>query len=163
MKLDLTKLFECQKELDATIAKNHNISYENTKERRIMALLVEVGELANATRCFKFWSNKPSEPKEIVLDEFADGLHFLLSLGLIINVSNKTFSYKKKNVDLTSQFLEVYKKINEFRKKQTETSYRKAFISFLELLPILGYKGLEAVDAYYLKLDVNYKRQQNNY
>ena len=84
MKIELEELFKAQAELDATIAKNHQISYETTRHRRIMACLVEIGELANATRCFKYWSNKGKESDDIVLDEFADGLHFFLSNTPII-------------------------------------------------------------------------------
>ena len=43
-KIELKELFEAQKQLDATIAKNHNISYETTRHRRIMACLVEIGD-----------------------------------------------------------------------------------------------------------------------
>ena len=87
MKIELEQLFQSQAELDATIAKNHNVSYASTRHRRIMACYVEIGELANATRCFKYWSNKGSEEEAIVLDEYADGLHFFLSLGIDIKTS----------------------------------------------------------------------------
>ena len=82
MRIDLQELFIAQEKLDATIAENHHITYQSTRHRRLMACLVEIGELANATRCFKYWSNKGPESKERVLDEFADGLHFILSLGI---------------------------------------------------------------------------------
>ena len=44
-----------QEELDSYIIKNRNIvmSKEELLEKTTLALLVEVGELANATRCFK--------------------------------------------------------------------------------------------------------------
>ena len=71
--IDLTPLYVKQAELDQRIADNHHVSYETTRERRILALLVEIGEFANATRCFKYWSNKPSEAQDIVLDEYVDG------------------------------------------------------------------------------------------
>ena len=82
MHCDLKDLYLKQEELDLEIAKNHNINYEVTRHKRILALLVELGEFANTTRTFKFWSNKGMEEKAVVLDEFADGLHFLLSLGI---------------------------------------------------------------------------------
>ena len=57
-KIVLDELFKAQAELDETIAKNHGISYATTRHRRLMACIVEIGELANATRCFKyFFSN----------------------------------------------------------------------------------------------------------
>ena len=163
MKMELTELFKKQAELDATIAENHHVSYASTRERRIMALIVEIGELANATRCFKYWSNKPSEPKEIVLDEYADGLHFFLSLGVDIKTSKTSYSRTKHMEDLTAQFHEIYHRIDIFHKNQDDKSYIKAFQSFLNLLPLLGYRWKDLERAYYKKLGVNYVRQETNY
>lgn len=163
MKMDLTELFKKQAELDATIAENHHVSYATTRSRRIMALIVEIGELANATRCFKYWSNKGAEPKEIVLDEYADGLHFFLSLGVDIKTSKTSYNRTKHLDNLTDQFHEVYHRIDVFNKKQDDKSYIKAFQAFLNLLPLLGYRWKDLERAYYKKLGVNYVRQETNY
>ena len=93
MNIDLSILYKRQEELDDEIARNHNINYETTFARRFLALLVEFGELANETRCFKYWSNKKSSPKEVVSDEYSDGLHFLLSLGIVLNPDKKEYEY----------------------------------------------------------------------
>lgn len=162
-KIVLDELFKAQAELDKTIADNHHITYESTRHRRIMACLVEIGELANATRCFKYWSNKGKEDDEIVLDEFADGLHFFLSLGVDIKTSKKTYNLTKHMDNLSDQFLEVYHRLDVFRKKQDDVSYIKAFQAFLNLLPLMGYRWKKLEEAYYKKLGVNYKRQENNY
>lgn len=162
-RIELEKLFQAQAKLDATIAENHGISYETTRHRRIMACLVEIGELANATRCFKYWSNKKSEPDDIVLDEFADGLHFFLSLGVDIKTSKRSYNLTKHMDNLTDQFLEVYHRLDVFRKKQDDVSYIKAFQAFLNLLPLLGYRWKKLEEAYYKKLGVNYNRQETNY
>ena len=81
--LNLKPLFDAQKALDATIHEQHQTNYAKTHDDRVLALLVELGELANTTRCFKFWSLKGSEVEAIVLDEYADALHFLLSIGIM--------------------------------------------------------------------------------
>ena len=161
--IDLTDMFEVQSQLDSTIAKNHGITYASTRDRRILSLLVEIGELANATRCFKYWSNKPSESKERVLDEYADGMHFFLSLGVDISTSKKTFVFNECSIDPTLQFHKIYHLIDVFKIKQDEKSYLEAFQSFIDLVSCLGFSWQDARDAYYLKLDVNYKRQENNY
>ena len=163
MKIVLDGLFIAQGKLDATIAEKHGISYKTTRHRRLMACLVEIGELANATRCFKYWSNKGSEADEIVLDEYADGLHFFLSLGIDIGTSKRSYNLTKHEDNLTDQFLMVYHRLDEFRKKQNDSSYIKAFQAFLNLLPLLGYKWKQLEAAYYKKLGVNYNRQETNY
>jgi len=40
------------------------VSHEDLLQERILALMVEVSEFANATRCFKYWSNKGSEAEK---------------------------------------------------------------------------------------------------
>ena len=161
--IDLSKLYIKQAELDQRIADNHHVTYASTRERRILALLVEIGEFANATRCFKYWSNKKSEPQDIVLDEYVDGLHFFLSLGIDINVSKKKYNYTKKADNLTKQVLETYRLASIFYKNQDEKSYIKAFQAFINIVPLLKVRWTTIEKAYYKKLGENYTRQDNNY
>ena len=163
MQIDLHNLYQKQAELDKRIADNHGITYATTRERRILALLVEIGEFANATRCFKYWSNKSSEPQDIVLDEYVDGLHFFLSLGIDINVSKRAYNHTKHASDLTEQILEVYRLASIFLKKQDEKSYIKAFQAFINITPLLKVRWSTIEKAYYKKLGENYSRQDNNY
>lgn len=162
-KFDLTDLYIKQGELDAAIAANHGITYETTRARRTLALLVEFGEFANSTRCFKYWSNKPSESKDRVLDEYADGLHFFLSLGIDIKSSKRVFNFTKHENDLTAQILKTYSLTVNFMKKQDEKSYVKAFQAFLNIVPLLHVRWSTIEGAYYKKLGVNYNRQETNY
>ena len=162
-KMDLTELFKKQAELDETIAVNHNVSYATTRNKRTLSLLVELGEFANATRCFKYWSNKPSEPLERVLDEYVDGLHFFLSLGIDIKTSKKEYNRTKHMDNLTDQILLTYKLASDFYKKQDDKSYQKAFQAFLNIIPLLNVRFQTIVKAYFKKLEVNYHRQETNY
>ena len=80
--MNLQKLFELQRKLDEHIEQQHQRQEgEDRLGKKILALLVEIGELANETRCFKFWSNKGPSDKNVILEEAADVLHFLLSIG----------------------------------------------------------------------------------
>jgi dimeric dUTPase (all-alpha-NTP-PPase superfamily) len=81
--LNIAKLFMLQSELDSHIENEHPRQEGTSRHHeKVLALLVELGELANETRCFKFWSHKPASEKAVVLEEFSDGIHFLLSIGL---------------------------------------------------------------------------------
>ena len=101
--------------MDKEIALNHNINYEVTHNKRLLALIIEIGELANETRCFKFWSNKGASPKEITMDEYADGLHFFLSLGIPLKTEKFEYELSKNEGELTEQFHEVYKLILDLK------------------------------------------------
>lgn len=160
---NLHELFLAQAKLDETIAKNHNVSYETTRSPRTLALLVEIGEFANTTRCFKYWSNKGAESKDIVLDEYADGLHFFLSLGIDIKSTKEVYEITKPFLNLTDQFHLVYRLICRFKDDASESNYIEAFSSFLNILPLIGYTWKDLEEAYYKKLGTNYVRQETNY
>lgn len=100
--MDIKELLKMQKDLDNTIMFNKFdgcIDNRDVLTERFLALQCEVSELANATRCFKYWSNKDSEPIERLLDEYADCLHFLLSIGHTLNFTAEEIeeAYLKKH------------------------------------------------------------------
>ena len=163
MLIEFKDLFKKQKELDLDIQERHNVTYENTMSRRSLSLLVEIGELANATRCFKYWSNKPSEPKERVYDEYADGLHFLLSLGIALDVKVTNYVMEKAEEDLTYLFLEMHDSVLTFVSTKDEKDYVKSFEIYLKIADKLGMSKDDIFESYLLKLGENYHRQETNY
>lgn len=54
--MNLSELFETQKQLDAKIVKEKGLEGQDLLDKKILALQVELGELANEWRGFKFWS-----------------------------------------------------------------------------------------------------------
>lgn len=163
MEIELKELYQLQSELDSTIAQNHSTTYQSTQDDRLMALIVEIGELANETRCFKYWSNKGPSPREKLLDEYADGMHFLLSLGLPLGVKNTRYEIIKSSLPLTRQFHLVYKATVELVESYDLSHYTNAYQLFLNLIPSLGFSVEEVISAYRTKLGVNYHRQKTNY
>lgn len=161
--VNLEKLYFYQAGLDEEIQKNHNVCYECTHEKRILALLVELGELANETRAFKFWSNKGPSPKEVILDEYADGIHFFLSLGIPLNTKKFEYELSKNDGDLVAQFHEVYRLVVDLKANYDLEHYQKALQYYLNLVLSIGYHGQDIIDSYLLKLAVNHKRQETNY
>jgi dimeric dUTPase (all-alpha-NTP-PPase superfamily) len=163
--MKLEKLFHMQKALDAHIEEKHMLQDEELFDRKVLALLVEIGELANETRSFKFWSVKPSSAKEVILEEFVDGVHFILSLGIEcgFDTAQMNLNVQESAVNVTEQFLIVYEMISIFQKSKDFNDYIKLFESYLQLASLLGFKYEEIERAYFQKNEVNYQRQQNNY
>lgn len=99
--MEIKKLYELQKKLDNTILNKFKLPMTSKEllTNTLLALQVEVSELANATRCFKHWSKKGSESKERLLDEYVDVLHFWLSIGLQLGFAPEEVAqaYLKKN------------------------------------------------------------------
>ncbi|MCI1245602.1 MAG: dUTP diphosphatase [Bacilli bacterium] len=159
----LDELFPLQEALDREIQKDHAVSYEGTHRERILALLVELGEFANETRCFKFWSEKGPSPKERILDEYADGMHFFLSLGIPLGVAKMRHKWRPDEKELTLQILKTYDCVVALLEHYDVKHYGVAFGCFLNILPLLGYTGEDAIAAYKSKLAVNYERQKERY
>lgn len=162
--VNLKELYELQAGLDAEIAKKHEgVNYKSTHEKRLLALTVELGELANETRCFKFWSLKGPSPKEVVMDEFADGLHFLLSLGIPLNANKFEYEIKKPECDAVEQFHRVYKASLNLKDNYNLKTYEDAMQKFLDLTALIGMDPEDIISSYKKKLEVNYQRQENKY
>lgn len=164
--MDIAKLFKMQADLDRHIEAEHRLENEDLVERKILALLVELGELANETRCFKFWSVKGPSLEETILEEYVDGIHFILSLGLGGLFQGTVTEWKpngSRNHDLTAQFLTLYEVINAYRIRQTPETYRKLFTEYMNLGEMLGFTASKVETAYFDKNKVNYERQQQGY
>ncbi|MFD2926180.1 dUTP diphosphatase [Halobacillus naozhouensis] len=154
--------YHMQQKLDAHIIHTHDLQEMNVVDNKILALLVEIGELANETRCFKFWSKKPASPKEVVLEEYVDGLHFILSLGLDLGFRYQTSALNEK-MNQTEAFLAIFTAIESFKREKNETSYFELFAAFLSLGKTLGFQAGELQKAYIQKNEVNFERQDQGY
>ncbi|CEG28155.1 dUTP diphosphatase [Bacillus sp. B-jedd] len=161
--MNIEKLTEMQMSLDTHIERKHGLEQDDLIDKKILALLVEAGELANETRCFKFWSQKPSSEREIILEEYVDGIHFVLSLGIECGFIPRLQPVKETEATVTGQFLDVFSSIAAFRKSRSEADYYEVFQSYLELGSKLGFTEADIEQAYFRKNEVNYERQQNNY
>ncbi len=166
MDVNLAPLLQEQAKLDARINTEHQVTHQSTKTERFLALLVEIGELANATRAFKYWSLKPSEERAILLDEYADGLHFFLSLALVFNIDVTTVTYPASETsksDVVTLFRKVYSTIVDFMNNETTANYFLALTTFLSLGSALQFSSADITTAYRAKLVVNYERQNTKY
>ncbi|KPH73919.1 MULTISPECIES: dUTP diphosphatase [Bacillaceae] len=157
------ELYSMQQSLDNHIESNHQLKNQDLFQEKYLALLVELGELANETRCFKFWSNKPRNKNNIILEEYVDGLHFILSLGL-----EKAYRYSSRKLDEltrteTEQFNKVFESCTDFYKNVSKENYDRLFVDFLQLGEILGFSEADIQYAYYKKNEINYERQNKGY
>ncbi len=159
------QLFNMQQTLDSRIENEHGLQNEELFQKKVLALLVELGELANETRCFKFWSQKPASHPDIILEEYVDGLHFIMSLGL-----EKGYHYGESTLygyetveELTLAFQDVYGKVHLFQEDPSEKRYNELFSSFLLLGVKLGFSEEDIQKAYFDKNEKNHQRQEEGY
>lgn len=102
--MNIEMLYEMQKELDERIIREKGLEGQDLLPNTVLALQVELGELANEWRGFKFWSKdqNPRTEENIIdqtaagnqifnivvgkrnplLEEYVDCLHFFLSIAV---------------------------------------------------------------------------------
>lgn len=161
--MELTTLFTMQRELDTYIQTNQVVNKDVFKEKGL-ALLVELAELANETRCFKFWSAKGPSEREVILEEYVDSIHFLLSLGIEKDLDGlKVWPEGEVEGDLTSVFLQTISSIQQFLLKTDMESYENVWIHYGAIANRIGISYSEIMKAYLEKNEENYKRQQTGY
>src|SRR5699024_883648 len=136
--MDLQPLFETQKKRDKRIIKEKGLEGVDLLDKKILALQVELGELANEWRGFKFWS-EDREPRyntveiyvhgydgpgtntrasieeyqaQPILEEYVDCLHFILSIADTINTDYFVYDVDiqeyERNESITKQFQAVF-------------------------------------------------------
>lgn len=164
MRLRIDDLVTMQKELDERIFILHNVTRMSTRQERLLALLVELGEMINETKSFKYWSLKPASNKEIILEEYGDGIHFFLSLGIDLN-DNDIFkdSTEIKDESLNSLGLILYQKLSNLAFDFNKQRYDEAFALYLQIGEQLGFTPEDIRRYYLMKNEINHQRQDQQY
>lgn len=184
--MNLGYLFLLQSELDAHIEETHpRKEGESRHDKKVLAALVELGELANEARFFKFWSHDQAPRKEVpevvvtedfgggnrveeviyrnlVLEEFVDGIHFLLSIGLENGIEELSIKPIKKHT-LTEQFNNLFCVFSLMFVYFTPKAYSEAWSAYVGLAGMLGLSWEEVEAAYLAKNKKNHQRQESNY
>lgn len=208
--MNLQELFSIQKQLDERIVKEHRLEGQDLLPKKLLALQVELGELANEWRGFKFWRvnqspvtlgevfckdcNGQGTPfgipeesgidceqcegagsyyKNPLLEEYVDGIHFLISIGLELNHDYKPIPNFFPNNPITLFTEVIYKAAelycllyaNRFKKNDSVVldGYQDLFDEYLMIGQVLGFTEEQVLDAYLDKNKINHARQNNGY
>lgn len=172
-KNNLLALSQKQRLLDTYIFENQKLTNTpNLMKKKLIAFLVELGEYANEERCFKYWSKKAAAPLDKQLDEYIDGLHFLLSLGNDLNFDFSQFDFSLPKVNnLLDQYFVTIKHFQQListiertvDNKKLLTSYQELLNAYFGLAHLANYQTKEILVAYQQKNKINFQRQANNY
>ncbi len=162
--MEIKSLIEIQKKLNDRIIEEHQLVGEDLFHEQQLAFLVELGELANETRCFKYWSLKPSSERSVILEEYVDGLHFILTIGLTLQFTDwevqETYLYKES---VTEQFLHVMECMHKLTKARSKENYLRLVAAFFGLGQQLGFTYKEIETSYLEKNEINHRRQDEGY
>jgi len=157
------KIYEENKKMDKLFDLFNNESDNEMIEKNIVELLVEIGELANETRCFKYWSVKKSSPKNIILEEYADC--FLMAL-YFCNMTNVKLSEKFQIIEeknIVKQIKKLYILISKLECDLKKENVKEIFANLVNLGRILNFSDNDIIEGCLLKIDKNKKRMKTGY
>lgn len=165
----ILKLIGMQSRLDDHINREKNLT-EPHLEEKLLALLTELGEMANEWRRFKVWS-VDREPRKGLKEEYIDVLHFSISAGNVIHVDPDLiflpveYGAEQSYEDVRKQIFLLYAAVGQYGVNEDFPLYTwESIISeVLHLGTMLGYSRSEILEAYIQKNEVNHKRQSENY
>ena len=162
----LPTLLEKQQELDDYIMRERFLTHDETIEQRKLAFVVELAELAQEWRGFKYWSDN-QEPSDKMLEEYVDVLHFALSLHNFYSGDTEwTCSFLKKGFggvefserDKCSAFLNAMRCNRSFEWMKGLT-----LLGVITIGHALDLNEYDILKEYDRKYQINIERQNNGY
>lgn len=175
---DFKKLAALQEKLDKRVIEQHKINYDTTN-LRIIAFKVEFGEFLNEHKFFKFWKvpekRVPNTKSLLVpammdedkvyynplLEEFVDGIHFLLSIGIERNYMKFIHAFdliERKSDNLEYLANDIFNNpINSAGK------WIEVFSDYIYFGNLVGISASDIEEAYLKKNKVNHERQNSGY
>ena len=153
---DFEKVYNANKKIDEYFIKDYGNS-EDIILKNKLELLVELGELANESRCFKYWINKPVN-HELVLFEYADVLVMILYFFNVFNISLEEEYPKENDLDTVNEFMYLYEQLSRFNKEYTKEIIKDVFVNTIRLGKLLNLKTDEVIDTCLKKININFER-----
>lgn len=162
----LPTLLKKQQELDDYIMRERFLTHDETIEQRKLAFVVELAELAQEWRGFKYWSDN-QQPSDKMLGEYVDVLHFALSLHNFYNGDTErvitVLSRGLKTLELNAQD-ESMAFINVMEcNRSWEWAEGVALLHVIAISHILELRADDILKEYDRKYQINIERQNNGY
>lgn len=164
-KAQLKIIINLQTNLDLKITKTRMIDEnQDIFSAKFLALLVEIAEFANEVRCFKYWSSKPASDKKILLEEYIDGFHFIISIAndLDLNIIDlKIVEQDYQNLNLA--FLDLFSATLKFQQEKTLVAINQWFNIYYTIGKLCNFTSDDIFNGYIDKNKINHIRQEQNY
>ncbi len=165
--MNLKPYYEMQNVLDLNIIETKQLdpSKPEFMRKRTIAFKQEFGELLQRLpEVFKDWSHKKNIIDDETLEEWVDGLHFLLSIGNWNNWSHYLEELTVKDIMIFDN-----NSLDEITEMIYEASFKEFYdftltlCAYYSLIRRLGYTDEQIEAAYKNKNQVNHARQAEGY
>jgi len=151
-------IYEANKELDKLFANDYDFKDKDIFIKNILELLVELGELANETRCFKYWSKKGPSSKDVILDEYADCVLMALAFAADLNVSLDEPFEKPVSRAINEQFIYLYQVCSILGNNYNKETIKNILTNLIYLGELLKFSEQDIIEGCLNKINRNKKR-----
>lgn len=159
--MDLDNIYKINKQLDVIFNERYSNDL-NYYEKNVIALIIEISEFINETKCFKYWSVK-SPKKDYVLEELADSITMCLSF---ITYFNSDLNNILGHIDTDNIFLvinKIYKDALSMMENKDVLLVKSILSNLFYLGELLNLEKDEIYDACYKKMNIIKERLNSNY
>ena len=156
-------IYEENKKLDTIFHELYDNYNPDIIEKNIVELLVELGELANETRCFKYWSTKKPSEKSVIMDEYADCLIMSLYFCNMVDVNLEEEFPKVEINDIILQFKNLYSIVSQLKYPLDKTIIKEVLANVVNLGKLLEFSNEDIIDGCLLKINRNKTRFETGF
>ena len=152
----LEEVYKKNNKLDDIFIEQFSKKDKDMYKKNKLELLVEIGEFANETKCFKYWSNKTPN-RDLVLEEFADCIIMTLCLYNYKNLILEDLEYNKKE-DINDNIAYLYKLGSNFYFNDDKDTLKEILFNLINVASLLNITKDEIVEASLKKIELDTKR-----
>lgn len=187
MQPNYRKIMTDQHELDSFIADTQGVQVNDMAiiQKKVVALVVEVGECMNEWQGFKYWKVNNAPKRLTMLEEYADILAFAFGVGYSLGATNhlamiynayeaeRGKSIQHHFMKLYSETMALYDHLDGIKKPSNEWGLHEVekvgtlaafvIIAALKLGAALGIDENTMSELYYTKRAINVERQNTGY
>ncbi|MCI5727215.1 MAG: dUTP diphosphatase [Clostridium sp.] len=140
--------FKFQEKNNDSIILDSNLCDYKIKARKHLELNIKMSELADVTKCYKYWvGDEPSLDKKVILDKYISCLKHIINLAIDDNYYIEDLSVEECENCLSDQFLGLYIDISDLIMSSTQDHYITLLEDYLSLGNSLDISSDEMLNA----------------
>lgn len=158
------EIYNRNKKLDDIFMNKYGDIESKYYEKNCLELIVELCELANESKCFKYWTIKKPNRCDL-LEEYADSLLMILYMFNTYDVETPEIIDMKLPDDILVVFNEIIRMCTLLMNRDNinDKLLKEIFTYLLHIGKLLELSDNEIVDACFKKIIKNEERLNSNY
>lgn len=162
--IDYNDIYIKNKELDNIYINKYSNNIDNYYEKNCLELIVELCELANESKCFKYWSIKKVDYDKL-LEEYADCILMVLCIYNTFDIDSLDILDIDDDRDIVIIFNDVIRMCTLLQNKDNvdDILLKNIFSYLIYIGKLLKLDDKLIREACYKKIDINKERLNSNY